>query len=420
MVPYASTHPSRRTSPRSARALVVAASAVAIALLGACTADEEWRASALGSERAAGVGDFYAWTEADLAGAPGTVVRSERILGAPQGSRAWRVLFRSTDVHDEPVIVSGTVLAPDDDVDGPRPVVSWGHPTTGADRHCAPSLGVDPFVLIEGAEELLDDGYVVVASDYPGMGARGPWAYLIGASEGRSMLDAARAAGELPDVGAGSDTLLWGHSQGGHAALFAAREAQQYAPDLDVRAVAVAAPAVELAELLADDIHDSAGVALGSYAFWAYHQTYGTRADPPRLDQILTPEGVDATEPMASRCLIGEHRALHHIADPLVGKYLERSPTEVAAWSTPLDENTPTAAPYDMAVLVAQGQKDELVRPATTAEYVEQLCRAGQAVQFRRDPTASHLTVAMRALPDVQRFFERALEGTAQIDTCSR
>lgn len=412
--------PSRSTRPTTVRALLAAASVTVVGLLGACTADEQWRTAALGTERLAGVSEFYDWDETDLAGAPGSLVRSERILGAPAGARAWRVLFRSTDVHDEPVIVSGTVLAPDGAADRPRPVVSWGHPTTGAARHCAPSTGVDPFVLIEGASALLDDGYVVVASDYPGMGARGPWAYLIGASEGRSMLDAVRAAGELTAADAGSDTLLWGHSQGGHAALFAAREASQYAPDLDVRAVAVAAPAVELAELLADDIHDSAGVALGSYAFWAYHQTYGSSADPPELDQILTVDGVEATEPMASRCLIGEHRALHRIADPLVGKYLERSPTEVAAWSTRLDENTPTPAAYDMPVLIAQGAKDGLVRPATTAGYVEQLCRSGQAVEFRRDPAASHLTVAVRALPDVQRFFERALQGERPSDTCPR
>jgi acetyl esterase/lipase len=123
---------------------------------------------------------------------------------------------------------------------------------------------------------------------------------------------------------------------------------------------------------------------------------------------------------MASRCLIGQHRSLHRIADPLVGNYLERSPTQVEAWSTRLDENTPTAEPYGMPILVAQGQEDELVRPATTAEYVEQLCRAGQPVEFRRDPTASHLTVAMRALPDVQRFFGRALADEAPTDTCSR
>lgn len=393
---------------------------VLVSFPAACTADEQWRAEALGEQRLIEDRSYYDWQEDDLEGEPGTLVRAERILGAPEGATAWRILFRSRDVHDDPVIVSGVVLTPDGSPSGggDRAVVSWGHPTTGAAQRCAPSLGVDPFVLIEGATDLLADGYTVVASDYPGMGAAGPWAYLIGASEGRSVLDVARAARSLPEAHAGDDVVLWGHSQGGHAALFAAREASAYAPELNVRGVAVAAPAVELAELLADDIGDSAGVALGSYAFWAYDRSYARRPDPPRLHQILTPAGVAATEPMATRCLIGQHVQLHRIADPLGGHYLRRAPTEVPSWAGPLRENTPTAAPYDMAVFVAQGDKDTLVRPATTAGYVEQLCRSGQAVQFRRDPTASHLTVAERALPDVRRFAAAVLDGRRPPDTC--
>jgi hypothetical protein len=71
-----------------------------------------------------------------------------------------------------------------------------------------------------------------------------------------------------------------------------------------------------------------------------------------------------------------------------------------------------------MAVFVAQGERDTLVRPATTARYVDRLCRSGQPVQFRRDPTASHLTVAERALPDVRRFAAAVLDGRRPPDTC--
>jgi pimeloyl-ACP methyl ester carboxylesterase len=224
---------------------------------------------------------------------------------------------------------------------------------------------------------------------------------------------------ELDLAGAGDRLLLWGHSQGGHAALFAARSARSYAPDLDVRAIAVAAPAVELGQLLRDDISDSAGVALGSYAFWAYARVYGAGATGPRLDQILTPAGVAATPAMADRCLIGQHRALHRIADPLVGRYLRASPAEVEPWSTLLDQNTPTDEPYDLPVFVAQGGEDDLVKPATTADYVARLCAAGQPVQFHRVAGASHLTIAVRSLPEVREFFATALDGRAPADTCS-
>jgi pimeloyl-ACP methyl ester carboxylesterase len=404
-------------SRRGARATTLLLAALLLVVVG-CTRDEEWRAGALGAEQLRGPGTFYDWDPTELDGAAGSLVRAERVLGAPEGTVGWRILFRSRDVHDDPVIVSGVVLAPDGDATD-RPVVSWGHPTTGAAQQCAPSLGVDPFVTIEGATQLVDDGYVVVASDYPGMGARGPWSYLIGESEGRSVLDAARAVRELHGTDAGDRVVLWGHSQGGHAALFAARSARSYAPELDVRAVAVAAPAVELGQLLRDDISDSAGVALGSYAFWAYQRVYGAGPTGPRLDQILTPAGVGATPEMASLCLIGQHRALHRIADPLVGRYLSASPAEVEPWSTLLEQNTPTDEPYGLPVFVAQGGKDDLVKPATTAEYVARLCAAGQPVQFHRVPGASHLTIAMRSLPEVRAFFAAALDGRTPAETCS-
>jgi alpha-beta hydrolase superfamily lysophospholipase len=406
-----------RTRPRRVVPLILAL-AVGAALAPACTSDDGWRAGALTAERVLQDRSFYDWSAQDLDGEPGTLVRAERILGAPAGTVAWRILYRSRTVGDEPVVVSGVALAPSGPAGRPRPVVSWGHPTTGAAQHCAPSLGVDPFDLIEGARQLVRDGDVVVATDYPGMGARGPWSYLIGDAEGRSMLDAARAVRRIPRAGAGDQLLLWGHSQGGHAALFAAREAPRYAPELRLRAVAVAAPAVELGALLDDDIGDSSGVALGSYAFWAYDRVYGARPGGPALHQILTGAGVDSTPAMASMCLIGQHDALHRIADPLVGRYLARNPATVPSWTSVLDENTPTAQRYGAPVFVAQGQADHLVRPATTARYVADLCAAGQRVWFHRLAGVGHLMVAERSLPQVREFFADALRDGVSRNTC--
>ena len=173
-------------------------------------------------------------------------------------------------------MLSGIVVAPDSPAPAAgRAVVGWGHPTTGAAASCAPSNGVDPYLLVEGLPDLIRAGYVVVAPDYPGMGVPAPSSYLIGTSESRSLLDAVRAARELP-TGATTTTVLWGHSQGGHAVLFAALQAGTYAPELTVRA-ALAAPAADLGTLLDDDIGDVSGVTIGSYAFAAYQQAYAAQ-----------------------------------------------------------------------------------------------------------------------------------------------
>ena len=67
----------------------------------------------------------------------------------------------------------------------------------------------------------LKAGYAIVRTDYEGLGTPGDHPYLIGRSEGHSVLDAARAARKL-DSGIGKRVVIAGHSQGGQSALWAA------------------------------------------------------------------------------------------------------------------------------------------------------------------------------------------------------
>lgn len=83
---------------------------------------------------------FYQIDEAVPPGEPGDIIRSEQIASAPDGTRAWRVLYHSRDVHGADIVVSGTVLAPaETNPQSEYAVVSWAHPTTGVAEHCAPS-----------------------------------------------------------------------------------------------------------------------------------------------------------------------------------------------------------------------------------------------------------------------------------------
>lgn len=407
----------RGTRVRSA-ILVALVGVLALVAVTACSGSAERRAVE-GEIESRTEGTFYEPPTPLPAGQPGDIIRSEDLLGAPDGSHAWRILYHSTDVTGAEIAVSGVVLAPDGDARrGDRTIVSWGHPTTGAAQRCAPSVGVDPFALIEGMHELLDAGYVVVATDYSGMGAPGPDSYLIGTTEGRNVLDAARAARSLKDTGAGSRLLLWGHSQGGQAALFAAQDAPTYAPDLQLAAVAVAAPAVELASLLDDDIVDDSGVTLGAYSFQAYSSVYGPTTPGLDLSTILTPAGIDAVPKMYDLCLLGQNKELHAIAGPLVGSFLKADPAKVEPWATLLQQNTPGATRVDVPMFVAQGLSDQLVKPATTEAYAAKLCAAGEHLDFRTYEDIGHGLVAERAVPDVLPFFSEALAGRTTRTTC--
>jgi pimeloyl-ACP methyl ester carboxylesterase len=349
---------------------------------------------------------FYQSTGSEKAAPPGTIERSEPLLSAPTGSKAWRVLYHSTDAGGDDILTSGVVVAPDGPVPvGGRTIVSWGHPTTGAAQRCAPSVGVDPFILIEGLRDFLEAGYVVAAADYSGMGAAGPDSYLIGETEGNNLLDAARAARNL-ETGASDRLVLWGHSQGGHAALFAGQTAATYAPDLKLSAVAVAAPATDLGALMNADIGDVSGVTISAYAFAAYASVYGPSTPDATLDDILTPAGAAAVPSMAKLCLFGQNKQLHAIATPLIGGFLAADPATTEPWKTMLDENTPGATVMPVPLFVAQGLSDTLVHPDLTTDFVAQEKALGATVVYDEIPDTGHGEVALRALPELLPWLE--------------
>jgi hypothetical protein len=198
---------------------------------------------------------IYDVTAADLPGKPGSIIRVWPLAGGgPGGGDAFRILYRSTGLNGEPIAVSGAIyIPPGAPPDGGRNVIAWAHPTTGVVEACAPSLMPDASGMTWGLPDMLAQGYVVVATDYPGLGTPGIHPYLIGVSEGRAVLDSVRAARDLPHSGASNRFAVWGHSQGGHASLYTGELAASYAPDLKLVGVAAAAPATYLIELFDDD-----------------------------------------------------------------------------------------------------------------------------------------------------------------------
>lgn len=398
-------------------ATVGLAASLALLVLSGCTVWNDLEEHARQEDEAR---PFYDVPDPLPAGEPGELIRTLSITTAPTGSRAWRVLYHSTDLAGDDIAVSGTVVVPDGTPpEGGWPVIAWGHPTTGAAPRCAPSSGFVPLALIEGMDDLLIDGFAIAATDYPGMGAPGPSSYLLGDVEGHSVLDAVRAARALDDVELSSDVYFWGHSQGGQAVLFAAQDAADYAPELNPVTVAVAAPAADLATLLADDIDDISGVTIGAYAFTAYQAAYAPTHPGLELTSILTPAAAEAAVKMQQLCLFGQNAELHELAQPLIGSFLSADPSTTEPWAGFLAENTPGAEPLGVPALVVQGGSDELVRPAATEGFVQRLCGQGERVASKSYPTATHGTIVIQALPDVRAWFSAARSGTTSLPVCS-
>jgi pimeloyl-ACP methyl ester carboxylesterase len=354
-----------------------------------------------------------------LPGEPGALIRSERLLGAPVGAHAWRILYHSRDLRGRDIAVSGVVVVPDWPAPaGGRTIVSWAHPTTGAAASCAPSLGVDPFLTIEGMRELLAAGHVIAATDYPGMGAPGPSSYLLAVPESNSVLDAARAARQILGAGANGHLLLWGHSQGGQAALVAAERAATYAPELQLDGVAVAAPAADLRVLMTDNIDTMAGVTIAGYAVAAYRDAYAPDYPGGRLSEILTPAGAAATPAIAALCLLTQTSEIHAVAEPLIGGYVRSNPAGTEPWSSLLRDNSAGSGEITVPVFVAQGLADTLVRPSATTAYVDQLCAQGVDVSFHTITGIDHALIAYAAIPALVPWLAEVESGTTPDSTC--
>lgn len=351
------------------------------------------------------VGDFYTAPSPVPAGAPGDIIRIESLPGAPVDALAWRVLYHSTDLNGDDLVVSGVVIAPAGPVPaGGRPVLSWGHPTTGTAPECAPSRFYDPFLGVEGLRVMLDRGYVVAYTDYAGMGVDGPNSYLIGLTAAHTVLDAARVATAIPQAGANTDLLLWGHSQGGQAVLFAAQEAAAYAPEFDLRAVAVAAPAADLGALLDAHLDDVSGVTIGSYAFEAFSTIY----DEP-LDTILTPAAIQVLPEMNSLCLLTQMEELHRIAGPLIGSFMISDPATTEPWADLLQQNSAGGSAFDAPLFVAQGLRDALVVPSATETFVAGEQALGMDVTLHEVSWADHGSIAYAALPAFSDWLDQVL-----------
>jgi pimeloyl-ACP methyl ester carboxylesterase len=335
-------------------------------------------------------------TAASLAqdtGFAGKLISAEAMAGAPEGARAYRILYWSTGLDGKPVEVSGVVIAPP----GPpppagRPVVAWAHPTTGVVSRCAPSLARVFFASIQGLRGMLDRGYVVAATDYPGLGTPEVHPYLVGTSEAHAVLDSVRAARAIPEAAAGTQFAVWGHSQGGQAALFTGLEAAGYAPELKLVGVAAAAPATDLSALMTDDLGTGGGNNITAMTLWSWARVYGAP-----MDKVVSPPAEPVIDRLAKLCIERWFDMLSR-RGPTVA--LEKNFLRVnnladeEPWRRLLEENSPGPLPADMPVFLAQGSADGLVRPAITEAYRVRLCRNGNWVEFVLMPGVGHTFIA--------------------------
>ena len=333
--------------------------------------------------------------------------------GSPANTRAYRILYRSTAPNGEPIPVTGSIIFAETKRRSPRRVIAWAHPTTGVADKCAPSLL--PWNFIQGLEEMLARDYVVVSTDYPGLGTPGMHPYLIGHSEARAVLDAVRAARWIRDAYAGKAFAVWGHSQGGHAALFTGQIARAYAPDLRLVGVAAAAPATYLAKLFEADNKAGGGTDLTAMTLISWSQVFKLS-----LNDLVDPNQLGTVEKVADDCIQtpSEFLQIDRDAAPLVSGFLKADPTKVQPWRSIMDRNTPGRARVGAPVFIAQGTADTTVYPSITRSFVSHLCRQGTPVRFSEYSGVSHTFIGRDAAGEAIAWMSDRFAGRPPPNNC--
>lgn len=309
---------------------------------------------------------------------------------APSNAQAWNVIYVSEGADGELEYVSGEIYVPRLPSRAERKLMIWATGTTGTQDSCAPSrnelYGMAGAPRVPGIESFLSRGYVVVMSDYQGSGTPGPTAYLQGAQQAMASFDIARAARNLPDAMAGTDVGIYGFSQGGQTAIWAAHIVDEYAPEFNLVGVVPLAPASRHLDLSFYDLD----IPVNSGYF--IMRMAGLQVGHPelKLSDILTDAGLEQLTAQSWGCYeIFESAA--QLSEPYAKPETLQPGTAWRAWLEENDEFLPIDS--SIPFLMIQGDEDVDVPVELTREVLTDLCEQGSQVNYIEMAGADHFGV---------------------------
>ncbi|KAL9612400.1 MAG: hypothetical protein Q9167_002994 [Letrouitia subvulpina] len=179
--------------------------------------------------------DFYKVPPGSAEAKAGTLLKVERetdpnLYNIPPNTAISRFMYQSQRSDSSLVPVTAYILWPycaRPHRDG-YPVVSWAHGTSGVNAECAPSNLKHLWHDFQVVFHLSLNGYVVVASDYAGLGIEKDAVgnpvvheYMTGPAQGNDVIFSIEAAHEaFPELS--KDFVIIGSSEGGQAVWAAA------------------------------------------------------------------------------------------------------------------------------------------------------------------------------------------------------
>lgn len=389
------------------------------------------------AETTPSVGTFYQEVaKIKPSGKLGQVVKKEEISTPIAGAKAWKIAYISSDVNNIRTLATALVVAPLG-ADVNRKVVAWAHGTTGTAQNNGPSQQENPAVplneyfLIGGnsstdyglpaLESFIRAGYVVVGTDYQGLGGGGRHQYSVALTNGRDVINSIRAVSSEQLGGAGKTAVAMGWSQGGGAILSMASdkdyiEQEGTASDgIVFKGFVGLAPddlAVEIgtkpidqaaADKIMKELLDQFSKNLADFTHYVM-SLWGTQAafpDQLKLTDVFTDEGALVLDEILS------NKGIHPAADTIHFNFgenfrslLRTMPINTVAWVNALKKGSVAPLKPIAPVVIYYGTKDTVVPFAMGKLYQEEMCSKGAQIERVQLPgEQSHFTTPGAAEP---------------------
>lgn len=345
---------------------------------------------------------------------PGTVLRSRDVeigfLGLiSQPVKAIQLLYRTTNLHEEPEVAVTTVLVPSQrESDVADRVLSYQCAIDAVASRCFPSFamrrGAGPVGAFVQAEYLLvtaalAEGWSVCVPDHEG--CHGMWGAPV--EPGYRILDGLRAAMrcERLELSPSAPVGLWGYSGGGLASAWAAELCERYAPELNIVGAVIGSPVGDPGSV-ARRLNGSFFAGLAALMISALTQVFPGAQRV--VDEHATDEGkalLDELQTMTTAQAVWRFRNVD------IGSYVDMTADEL--WDLPevrhiFDETKLGKSMPKPPVLVIQAVHDGIISVDDIDALVDEYERGGAAVTYHRDRFCGHLLLHPLSAPMTLRW----------------
>ncbi|MFC9434531.1 lipase family protein [Nocardia sp. NPDC057030] len=352
--------------------------------------------------------------------APGAVLASRPVaLNFPVAAQAWQLLYRTTDLNNQPDVTVTTVILPDNPApDRPLLSVQMYHDAAGVD--CAPSYRYQAGAIPEPSAmsqipqmtDALARGWAVSVPDF-----QGRFGHFVAATEpGYMILDGVRAAEQFAPLGLSPQTRvgMYGYSGGGLVTGWAAQVQPTYAPELAIAGAGYAAPATDAASVVqANNAGPLSGIPTNAIAsLYGIYPEFADMLRPylkPGAEAVLAHNrGHCLTESLAEN----SHRDVSEyltqpidqvIATPEIAAFLSRLSLRAAALTIPM--------------FIYQADGDAAIPPTVTDAYVEKLCAAGTPITYQKQRGGDHISTGLLAIGPAYDWLQQRFPANAPTPT---